>query len=72
MPPDRKGIQQRLGGMFVGSVTRIEHMGIDPPRSLPRCARRMMPITRASTPMAATVSTVSRSDSPFDTDEPWH
>ena len=30
VPPDRKGIQQRLGGMFVGSVTRIEHMGVDP------------------------------------------
>jgi hypothetical protein len=27
-------------------------------------------MTSASTPMAATVSTVSRSDSPFDTDEP--
>ena len=28
--------------MFVGSIARVEHMGIDPARRLPWCARCMM------------------------------
>ena len=61
--------------MLVGAVTGVEHGGLDaqlgePLGGLPGAPEAWCRITSASTPIAATVSTVSRSDSPLETDEP--
>ena len=70
VPAQGERVQQGLGRVLVGAVARVEDVGVDPGGGLPGRAEAWWRMTSASTPIAATVSTVSRSDSPFDTDEP--
>ena len=67
---DGVAVEQGLGRVLVPAVAGVDHPG----PSTQRATWRAAPddgwrTTTASTPMASTVSTVSRSDSPFLTDE---
>ena len=66
---DRVAVEQGLGGVLVPPVAGVDDAGVHPARHRAGAPAEAWRTTKASTPMAATVSTVSRSDSPFFTDE---
>ena len=62
-------VEQRLGGVLVAAVARVEHAGVDPVRDpSPGAPAAGWRITSASMPIASMVCTVSRRLSPFCTE----
>ena len=70
MLADRVAVEQRLGGVLVPAVAGVDRRWRRPSRrSATGTPAEPWRTTMASTPMASMVCTVSRSDSPFFTDD---